>query len=139
MPAGGHALPKFYMDNFTKLDRVKNNSGQFFWQCNHCGKDSIAIEGQDNRLYKHIISYEACPKAPGDACVQARALLMARGHAEVWTVSDSGSPTPGALLAQDSQSLVITKKRKSQGTLEGFVDHAMTATQKESANLKFLR
>ena len=144
MSKSGRSTQKFYTAHFKQGRKVGNNSGRYFWKCNYCGDDAPEREGRETKLFKHILSHDECPNAPAHARVDARLQLIAKGNIPVQSGSlfNAGSvDSPLSSGAEDhpESSLAVSKKRKKQGTLEGFVDHALNESQQQSANLKFLR
>ncbi|KAF7348928.1 DUF659 domain-containing protein [Mycena venus] len=136
--AGGRPADKLLDANFTRLERAGEKSNRYFWKCNHCDTPGGAhIEGRDQRPIKHLID---CPSAPASVRQAGHLHLIAKGNIPVVS---SGSILPEAATSEKpsaaSGESEPRKKRKGRGTLDGYVDYAMTPAQKADADVKFFR
>jgi len=153
---GGRPPPKFYTENFRQLEAVGNNSNRFFWACLHCSADSESsglgshIEGRDNRLYKHIAEPRLCPAAPTKARQEARQIMAGKGHVylDVPVISSSANPDLDVTTGTSANNLVsepaitaqtVAAKKRKGGTLDYFVDHALSEKQIDEAHVKLFR
>lgn len=141
----GRPTNHFLSTHFTKLEKKSNKSNRYFWDCNYCSHANTAgrqIEGRDNKLLLHIIDTKACPNAPVAVRQEARVNLMQKGHL---------GPGSGPILASpasshDSNAVVgpsevttVKKRKGGPGTLDHYVDHALSPQQKAEADVKFFR
>ena len=152
---GGRPPAKIITENFTEIEKLDNKSNRKFWKCNYCSDDSPAgqrIEGRDNRCLLHLTDPKSCPDAPPKVRQDARLALMQKGiHQEVplfgdaataLSINDSAGTSDADVSepASVASSLVVVKKRKlGRVSLDGYVDHALTPSQQEIANIKLFR
>ncbi|KAK7045152.1 hypothetical protein R3P38DRAFT_3433925 [Favolaschia claudopus] len=135
--SGGRPPEKLLAENFTRLDKAAEKSNRYFWKCDHCDTPAGArIEGRDQRPIKHLT---VCTKVTDEIRKAAHLHLVAKGNVPLQPSSSllPEMTTSGAAAA--STSAEPRKKRKGAGTLEGYVDYAMTPVQKADADLKFFR
>ena len=135
---GGRPVSDFISKHFKQVERVQNNSRRSYFECNFC---SSKLEHRDNRLAKHIMETSGCPTASSSARSEARTVLIAKGFRVI-------SPAAAALVPLDAPSDTATvigvpahvmKKRKSNGTLDGYVDQPLSAGSKELADIMLFR
>ncbi|KAK7039668.1 DUF659 domain-containing protein [Favolaschia claudopus] len=123
---GGRPPEKLLAENFTRLDKAAEKSNRYFWKCDHCDTPAGArIEGRDQRPIKHLT---VCTSVPDEIRKAAHLHLVAKGNVPLQLSS--------SLLPEMTTSGAA---RKGAGTLEGYVDYAMTPVQKADADLKFFR
>ncbi|KAJ7165178.1 hypothetical protein C8R46DRAFT_900500, partial [Mycena filopes] len=130
-------------NHFTRTEKKNNKANRFFWKCNYCGDDpnskGASIEGRDNNLPGHLADSRKCPTAPWSARNEA---LRFMNDKKKTTEPDAELPASSDLSVIDltgGEVTVSRKKRKIQGTMDGFVDQAMSSIQKNSADRKWLR
>ncbi|KAJ7449769.1 hypothetical protein B0H11DRAFT_1743512, partial [Mycena galericulata] len=143
----GRKTAGFLTNHFSRLEKTENRSGRYKWKCNYCGDNpnscGASIEGRDNALPQHLADSRKCPNAPSTARAAAlRFIAEKKKTSESTEDTQSARDTDNTIIIVDdaAETQPNPKKRKAiQGTLSGFVDHAMTETQKNSADRKLLR
>ncbi|KAJ7606015.1 hypothetical protein FB45DRAFT_766221, partial [Roridomyces roridus] len=148
-PKRGRTSSKFNTNHFTRGREVGNSSNRYYWDCNYCSDapDSTGreIEGRDNKLLSHIADSRKCPAAPSHARAEAARELAAKKP----LVEQPDAATSTEMVI-DVDVITVTgdgtgaaekpkKKRKVTGTLDHYVDNALTQTQKNNADRKWLR
>ncbi|KAJ6547272.1 hypothetical protein B0H19DRAFT_854866, partial [Mycena capillaripes] len=115
--------------------------------CKYCGKDKDSkgahIEGRDNKLPNHIADSRLCPHAPVSARAEAQRAMASKkpiieSTEDATQASDSTTPIDVDAITSSGDPKA-RKKRKSPGTLDGYVDQPMTEAQKTTADRKLLR
>ncbi|KAJ7666863.1 hypothetical protein DFH06DRAFT_984298, partial [Mycena polygramma] len=138
----------FTTNHFTRLEKKAGKSNRWFWKCKGCGDDpnsaGFRIEGRDNKLATHISDPRQCPHASSASRAEALRLMASKKPlvvAEGSTSDDMVIDVDAITSPEPSAASVPNKKRKAntQGTLNGYIDQAMTETQKNNADRKFLR
>lgn len=135
--------------HFTEVGKVANKSNRKHFTCDHCNNPQV-LEHRDNVLLDHLMDPKKCPNAPGDvrkAAAQAiqgkKQKVKPNGDNEP-ILQDRRTETSDALLVAnvtDSEVDVVegsSKKRKG-GSIQSWVDHALTPEQQNSADIKFFR
>ncbi|KAK7051930.1 DUF659 domain-containing protein [Favolaschia claudopus] len=143
--APGRKQSDFVANHFIRLEPKAGKSNRFYWKCKYCGDDPNSkgahIEGRDNYLPNHIQDSRKCPRAPVTARNEAaRFLSSKKAITEPDGVADSSTIIDvDAITEADTVATQPRKKRKIQGTLEGFVDQPITDLQKVRLDRKWLR
>ncbi|KAF7333350.1 DUF659 domain-containing protein [Mycena venus] len=142
----GRKAASFISNHFERLNKKAGKSNRYLWKCNYCGDDhdslGASLEGRDNVLPNHIADSRTCSKAPPHARNEALRYMADKKKTSETNVATNSRDDDNSVI--DVDALVATeasrKKRKAaQGTLNGYIDQAMTETQKNSADRKFLR
>ena len=137
---GGRPPPLLVQQNFSVIEKVDNKSNRYWLKCNHCpdGGPGSRIQGRDNNHIKHLMDPKKCPRCPVDIRKEARLFLAGKGIMEPpvdGSITSPSSPT----ISAESGVVTVTKKRKGMGSLDGYVDHALTPGQQLRANVKLFR
>jgi hypothetical protein len=146
----GRPAAKIHTDNFTVIGVKDNKSGRKLWKCNHCGDDpqftaGRSIEGRDNALLEHLRNPKSCPHTTAEVRAAARVALQAKGiihdNPSPLLPASTGNTAEGSspVEAQNPGVVTAVKKRKSNATLDHFVDHKLTTSQQNEADLRFFR
>ncbi|KAH7904807.1 hypothetical protein BJ138DRAFT_984466, partial [Hygrophoropsis aurantiaca] len=117
--------------------------------CKWCGEDSTRIQGRDNNLVNHLIDHQRCPNCPAENRQDARVFLAGKSLANP-SIAQPAVIAPGitasiassstsAQSVTSSTSTVIARKRQRNGTIQGYIDHALSSAQQTTANVKLLR
>ncbi|KAJ7735343.1 hypothetical protein B0H16DRAFT_1765265 [Mycena metata] len=147
----------FTTNHFEKGALKPGRSNRRYWKCKYCGDDEnnpgAKLEGSDNVLPNHIADSRQCPNAPGTARNEALRFIEAKKSTSDAT-SDKNQDEPDSVIDVDAEAgpstassskagasgaVVVSRKRKFQGSLDSFVDTAMSTAQKNSADRKLLR
>ncbi|KAJ7906653.1 hypothetical protein B0H13DRAFT_1619239, partial [Mycena leptocephala] len=152
MASVGRPAASFITNHFTRGAKKPGRSNRYLWNCKYCGDDpgsqGANLEGRDNILPNHLCDSRTCPKAPGTARNEAlRFMESKKKTSEAEEVTGSQSAGDVAVIDVDAIAGESTgpvtgssKKRKTlQGSLDAYVDKAMTQSQQNSADRKFLR
>ncbi|KAK0440901.1 uncharacterized protein EV420DRAFT_1222791, partial [Desarmillaria tabescens] len=123
--------------------------------CKYCtAGQGLKMEGRDNAHIIHFTDPKKCPNAPAHVRRDARIYLSAKGgnHAITFITEDGGPSAEDTGRDDDSGSItasasgitatsnVIAVKRRKSGTLEEYgLDHGLTDTQKQRADVKLFR
>ncbi|KAJ6459107.1 hypothetical protein C8R45DRAFT_843648, partial [Mycena sanguinolenta] len=137
----GRKPPAFITNNFTHLGKQTGKTGCYDWKCNHCGDDDDSkgtkLEGRDNILPNHISDSRQCLRAPSNVRSEALRFMADKKKAQS-TDQDDAVIDVDATEAL-TETVPCKKRRALQGSLDGYVDQAMTTGQKNSADRKSLR
>ena len=112
--------------HFTEVGAVENKSNHKFYECNHCD-DPSKIENRDSKCLLHLSDPNKCPNAPED--VHKAAVQSIQGKKQPVTNGES------QLILQGNQ-LEVSKKWKGSGSLQSWVDTALTPVQQNNADIK---
>ncbi|KAJ7789251.1 hypothetical protein B0H14DRAFT_2310221, partial [Mycena olivaceomarginata] len=116
--------------------------------CRYCGDEDdsagACIEGRDNKLPNHLADNRKCPNAPSRARVEALRFMNDKKNTSAPATDSSGGTETDPVItdvdrATDAAPPPQKKRKLAQGLISGFVDHAMTEAQKNSADRKLLR
>ncbi|KAF8191856.1 hypothetical protein K438DRAFT_1762438 [Mycena galopus ATCC 62051] len=132
----GRKPADFNLNHFTRLETKGGKTNRHYYNPNTLGDH---IEGRDNNLLNHISDSRKCPNAPTTARGEALRLLASKKPLVHSEQSDSAVAMDVDTVTAPSLSSSSQKKRKLQGTLDGYVDQPMTVAQKNNADRKFLR
>ena len=140
----GRPVNPFILKYFTRVDKKDNQSRRWLYDCkfgdaNH----GLGIEHRDNTLFNHIASTEKCPNATPEARREAQIALMGKGkiiisESILSAPSNPDMPTSSGLEAPSTQ-IVASKKRRTIGSMDQFVDRPLSSQEEADANVMFFR
>ncbi|RPD67877.1 hypothetical protein L226DRAFT_548734 [Lentinus tigrinus ALCF2SS1-7] len=115
-------------ENYICLGPVQNNSGRYFWKCQHCGNDpnskGASIEGCDNRLLQHLADTKQCPQVPLTVLVQAYNCITGKGPEYVRVIKEDKTRLKELrLLMLLFDGWEDALKRSIYGTIAAKVNH----------------
>ena len=118
--------------HFTEVGAVENKSNHKYYECNHCD-NPLKIENRDKKHLLHLSDPSKCPNAPEDVC---KAVAQAiQGKKQPITNGESQL----ILQAHLGNQLEVSKKRKGSGSLQSWVDTALTPVWQNNADIKLFQ
>ena len=117
LPVSGHS---------TEFGTVESRSNHKYYECNYCD-NPLRIENKDNKCLLHLSNSSKCPDAPEDVCKAAAQAIQ--GKKQPVTNGESQ-------LILSGNQLVVLKKQKGPGSLQTWVNTALTPVQQNNTNIK---
>ena len=98
---GGRPINNFVEEFFTKLEREKEGSTQWYYRCTFCPNSRLLH--QDNRLFRHITTPGQCPNSTQAAREAAyRAMANKKGLSDATVIG--GPPSVSNTVANGTHS-----------------------------------
>ena len=125
MSPAHHTAHPLVSGHFTEVGTMKKKSNCKYYECNHCDNPS-KIENRDNKCLLHFSDPSKCPNAPKD--VHKAAAQAIQGKKQPVTNGESQ-------LILSGNQLEVLKKWKGSGSLQSWVDTALTPVQWNNADI----